>query len=184
MVNLVTAVGGSQKNAIFNESKSSTNDYKTNLFSFISFRLRLQRNIVVMSFLLAAAGINNIETCKTNKLLSLSASFDCLFAASNACAVTPLFFAINLVAYFICGSRTLISFLSSVTPSGCYKTVLNWFKDKTSCKVQCEPNGDIITYFDNSQILARNWRVRYDAKALISIITSMKALCRNISSIY
>ena len=71
------------------------------------------------------------------------------------------------------GSKTIISYLSSISPAGCYTTVLNWFKHKTSEEVVYPKNNDVITYFDNNQIIARNWRVRYNAKAMLSIITSV-----------
>ena len=51
--------------------------------------------------------------------------------------------------------------------------VLKWFKHKTSEKVMCPKYNDVISYFDNNQILAHNWRVRYNAKAMLSIITSV-----------
>ena len=52
-----------------------------------------------------------------------------------------------LVLYFVSGSKTIISYLSSISPAGCYTSVLNWFKDKTSKEVVCPADNDVITFF-------------------------------------
>ena len=45
----------------------------------------------------------------------------------------------------------------------------NYFSNKCLC-----PSGkDIISFFDNSQVLARNWRVRFNSKAMVSVITTL-----------
>ena len=75
--------------------------------------------------------------------------------------------------YFVCGSKTVVNFLSSVLPGGCYTSIRNWFSSITTNKIVCPKNKDLVTFFDNNQVLARNWRVRYDSKAKLSVITSV-----------
>ena len=104
---LASIIGESQKQAKTEEAKSTTSNYKNKL-ELLNFRV--QRNVVVMAFLMAAAGVEDINTCSNKKAVALTASFDCLLSAVNICAITPLFFIINLVSYFICGSRTVIGF--------------------------------------------------------------------------
>ena len=99
----------------------------------------------------ALLGIGNVNTCDNKtRLLSFRAAVDCLLATSNLCTVTPIFFALN--------------FLSSVLPGGCYTSIRNWFSSITTNKIVCPKNKDLVTFFDNNQVLARNWRVRYDRK--------------------
>ena len=62
--------------------------------------------------------------------------------------------------------------ISSVTPSGCYNTIINWLKEQSTIYIPPPSNIDIVTFFDNNQILARNWNVRYKSKALVSVITT------------
>ena len=167
---LASIIGESQKQAMTEEAKSTTSNYKNKL-QLLNFKT--QRNVVIMAFLMAVAGVEDINTCSNKKPIAITSSFDCLLSAVNICTITPLFFIINLVSYFICGSRTVIGFFSSVTPSGSYSSILNWLKEKTYDKIKCVENCDLFTYCDNSQILAKNWRVRYKAKDLLSVITSV-----------
>jgi hypothetical protein len=39
----------------------------------------------------------------------------------------------------------------------------------------CKPPSktDLITYFDNNQVMARNWKIRFDSKAMFNVITSV-----------
>lgn len=54
--------------------------------------------------------------------------------------------------------------------------ILNWISENSKHSVHVPPNNDVITYFDNNQVLARNWRVHFDAKAILSaIITTIHA---------
>ena len=39
-----------------------------------------------------------------------------------------------------------------------------------------QPNNDISVFFDNNQIMARNWNVKDNPQALISVITIMVSL--------
>ena len=95
-----------------------------------------------------------------------------------------MFFALSLIFYFICGSKTLVSLLSSACPSVSFTSVLNWFKERTPTPLIYSEHSDVITYFDNNQVLARNWHVRYNAKALVSVITSVIHIVPNIISHY
>ena len=122
--------------------------------------------------MMALVGLSNDDANKGRRL-ALFAALDCLLAAPTAGTITPLFFALNLILYFVSGSKTIISYLSSISPAGCYTSVLKWFKDKTSKEVVCPADNDVNTFFDNNQVLARNWRVRYNAKAMLSVITSV-----------
>lgn len=51
--------------------------------------------------------------------------------------------------------------------------ILNWISENSKHSVHVPPNNDVITYFDNNQVLARNWRVHFDAKAILSAIITI-----------
>ena len=64
---------------------------------------------------------------------------------------------------------------ASFSPSGSYATVLDFLKNK-AIEEQSVPNTDCIYFFDNNQILARSWRVKFNSKPLISVITTIVCL--------
>lgn len=73
----------------------------------------------------------------------------------------------------MCTSRTVCDMYCSAHPAGSYSTLQNWIQQHSSNKIYVRNVDDVITYFDNNQVLARNWRVRYDAKAILSYITTV-----------
>lgn len=44
------------------------------------------------------------------------------------------------------------------------------------------PEGDVITFFDNNQVMARNWPVRFVSKAALSVVTNIFHIFPNIRS--
>lgn len=80
-------------------------------------------------------------------------------------------FSLNLLTYYMCTSRTVCDMYCSAHPAGSYSTLQNWIQQHSSNKIYVR-NVDVITYFDNNQVLARNGRVRYDAKAILNYITT------------
>ena len=68
--------------------------------------------------MMALVSVSNDNAYK-GKRLALFAALDCLLAASTAGTITPLFFALSLISYFVSGSKTIISYLSSISIIGC-----------------------------------------------------------------
>lgn len=62
---------------------------------------------------------------------------------------------------------------SSAHPARSYTSVLKWIEEHAANPITIPFQHDVITYFDNNQVLARNWRVRYDAKAILSYVTTV-----------
>lgn len=85
--------------------------------------------------------------------------------------IMPFSFSLNLLTYYMCTSRTVCDMYCSAHPAGSHSTLQNWIQQHSSNKIYVR-NVDVITYFYNNQVLARNWRVRYDAKAILSYITT------------
>ncbi len=54
-----------------------------------------------------------------------------------------------------------------------YSTLTNWLKSKAEEVTQCKVNDDVISYFDNAQVVGRNWNVRLDSKVKLSCIPSI-----------
>lgn len=84
----------------------------------------------------------------------------------------PFSFSLNLLTYYMCTSRTVCDMYCSAHPAGSHSTLQNWIQQHSSNKIYVRNVDDVITYLDNNQVLARNGRVRYDAKAILSYITT------------
>ena len=172
MCNLAGAIGLRQHNDFAKEATEATKAFKTNLLHYEPYQFETSR--VVLSFLSALAGIDNVSHCENKiRLLSFRVAIDCLLVTCNLYIITPLFFVLNLIMYFVCGSKIVVNFLSSLSPADCYTSVRNLFRAITTDKIVCPSNTDLITFFNNNQVLSRNWRVRYNSKAMLSVITSV-----------
>ena len=87
--------------------------------------------------------------------------------------VTPLSFSINLISYYISESKIICSLNNSTSPAGSYPTIRNWISKQNEQPLKSPESCDILTFFDNNQIISRNWRVNYDHKCKVSAITTL-----------
>lgn len=87
--------------------------------------------------------------------------------------VLPFSFAMNLLTLYLCPNKLVCSLNSSCGPAGSYSTILNWIADHSQEGVTVLSSNDVITFFDNNQVLARNWRVHFEAKATLSAVTTV-----------
>lgn len=77
-----------------------------------------------------------------------------------------------MITYFVTGSKLACDINASCSPAGSYTTVLNWIREASSSRIEVENETDVVTFFDNNQVMARNWRVNFDSKASVSVITN------------
>ena len=108
LLNLASALGKSQSETFKTKAKDTTKLYKDNLTDIK--QLELDESSIVITFLMALVGLTN-ESVNKGRCLALFAAIDCLLAASTAGTITPLFFTLNLILYFVAGSKTIISYL-------------------------------------------------------------------------
>ena len=120
-------------------------------------------------------GVINIDKFEDNtaKSLCTAAALDCLYKGRCLTLFTPLHFARNLVNYQVSGSKLLCTLNSRASPVGSYTTGTKWLDKESLSPLPAPPAVDISTYFDNNQVLVRNWRVRCDATVAVSVITSV-----------
>ena len=169
---LASALGSSIKDDIFNDSISINQLYQDEKYlqSFEVSDYFYQRNSVLTSFMSSAAGITESEAKK--KMLLLCNALDCLYKARNLSLITPLPFSHNLITYCLTGSKTVCS-MNSLSAGGGYTAIRKWLKNKSNSVLQCPPGVDVITFFDNNQVIGRNWRVVYNYKSKCSVITTV-----------
>ena len=129
------------------------------------------RNEVLVQFLKGATNMEKERTPKKSTLLT--SAVDTIYKAKDVNYVSPLHFSANLVNYNITGSKLVCNIFSQMAAGGNYKTILKWLNEQSSSNMPAPPTRDVITYFDNNQVLMRNWRVRADAKMFVSVITSV-----------
>ena len=98
-------------------------------------------------------------------------AIDCIYACANRNVITPFSFLSNVTAYMLSGSKLICNIFSKLFPSGSYTTIKTWLDCAAASPPQTPAGRDLITYFDNSQVLGRNWRVRLQAKMKVSVIT-------------
>ena len=176
MRRLAGALGRSQHETFKQQSYDTTKTYKDSIKQFSIDGWVTSKNIIVSGFINELVGA---KEGKSKQSVYIAAAIDCLMAATISNCITPLFFIFNIVSYFICGSKLTSSTLSAFTPSGSYTTLKNWLQGQMSNLCSLPSLNDIITYFDNNQVLSRNWRVRYDAKVRLSVITSVIHILTN-----
>ena len=125
---------------------------------------------VVLSFL------NAIALNENDKKVKILNAYEHLVNLSVSKYIGPLNFSLNLISYFISGSRNIVELGSRYSPAGSYKFVTEYLRKNSSESLELPPKTDVAVFFDNNQIMARNWNVQYNSKALISVITTMISL--------
>ncbi|XP_060586641.1 uncharacterized protein LOC132742292 [Ruditapes philippinarum] len=103
-------------------------------------------------------------------------AYENLVQLASPSYIGPLNFAKTVISYFVTGSRQLVELNAAFSPSGSYVTVLEFLKSKAVNEQKVPELKDCIYFFDNNQIMARNWNVKYDLKPLISVVTTNACL--------
>ncbi|XP_062603684.1 uncharacterized protein LOC134265484 [Saccostrea cucullata] len=74
--------------------------------------------------------------------------------------------------FYITGSKSALTLSTKGSPSGSYTTVQNWIADQGKQKIQCPQHADVVTFFDNNQVLEKKWKVEVNYKSSSSVITT------------
>ena len=122
------------------------------------------------------AFLNALALNDSDKKVKILNAYEHLVSLVVTNYIGALNFALNLITYFISGSRNIVDLGSRYSPAGSYSYVLNYLNKTSLNALKPPPNSDICVFFDNNQIMARNWNVKYNSKALISVITTMVSL--------
>lgn len=77
------------------------------------------------------------------------------------------------ITQYVCTNITVSDLYSGAHPVGSCYTLQNCIGQHASNRINIRNVDDVITYFDNNQVLARHWLVEYDAKAILSYITTI-----------
>ena len=83
--------------------------------------------------------------------------------------IGPFGFAVNLLVYLMTGSEYAANMIGSISGGGCYATLIKWLYVQASQAIKCNFEDDVITFFDNAQVLGKNWHVHLNCKFLLSL---------------
>ncbi len=92
-----------------------------------------------------------------------------LCAESAFCRQTC--FARNLMVYSSTRSKLPLDILATDGPYGAYANVTHWLQQQGKNRLTA-PEGDIITYFDNNQVVGKTHHITLGNKAPSSTITT------------
>ena len=134
------------------------------------------RNPVLVSFLKGTSIKTSNTELEKERCMCLASAVDSIYKASRLRLITPLHFMTNLVSYHVSGSKLLCSMDNQLAPAGSYQSVLKWLNEQSIAPLSHPPATDTVTYFDNNQVLVKNWRVRFDARMAVSVITTVMHL--------
>jgi hypothetical protein len=174
LIEVVKLIGTKLSSDIYEDSLTISSLYKSNHFkedfevkSWIS-----KRNKVLTTFLLATANVKSLEE-NHKKNLCIAGSVDSLLKARNLSTISPIHFYKNLISYYITGSKFITRLNNVHAPAGSYSSIIEWLNNMSCNSLKCTDNGDICTFFDNNQVVARNWRVNYNYKTKASVVTTV-----------
>ena len=172
VITIATALGKYIQNDILEDTFKVGKEYRDDAYlsSLDLEKYVCQRNQVLLSFLKASA---NMDSDNRKKMLCIANAIDSTYKARNLSTISPFSFSRNFITYCMTGSKMACDLNNSVSPSGSYTSIRKWMKDKSSDPVKPPKNGDLITFFDNNQVLCRNWRVTYNYKCKVSVITTV-----------
>nr|XP_022289927.1 uncharacterized protein LOC111101643 isoform X2 [Crassostrea virginica] len=168
---IMTAIGRSQSSKIYADSVVAGGLYKSDeiLRHFDPSSYLKDRNGPLLAFFKGVMG----ESYQTANAVILSNAVESVYFLCNKNFIGPLAFAKSLLIYSKTGSKEGTCIATASSPSGSYTTILGWLKAHSQDRIKIPESSDVISFFDNNQVIGRKWRVKNDFKAESSVITSV-----------
>lgn len=182
MTDLAEALGASLKHDLYQDSLEALKKYKDseslqclNPVDWVDLQ-----NKPLVAFLRGCTGIVRGEHTKKDNALAFTVGQ--VLHARNLNTVCILGFATNLSLYLATGSRAACSIIGASGPYGSYHTVQAWIRQQSEQAVNCTIPNDVISFYDNAQVVGKTWRVRLGGKVTVSVITSILHLPANFTT--
>lgn len=174
LLTLCKSIGENQRDTFQKYISENKNKYKDENY-MTQFDLKREIGMlppVVLTFLTALCGedVDNMHHKCTGTIIKI---FEHLASMCDSKYVGPLCFLENLITYFLSGSSQILDILNKFSPNGSYSTVYNWLNEKSKDPLVFTSKEDTICFFDNNQILSRNWRVKYNSTYSVSVVTTV-----------
>jgi hypothetical protein len=130
------------------------------------------RNYILLTILSTLLGCE-IHNLSASYFVFLAFEIEHMYSLLKRHVVLPFSFGKNLMSYHFSTNKNVCALNSACGPAGSYGTIVNWISYNSKECVHVPDKNDVLTFFDNNQVLARIWRVHYDAKAILSAITTV-----------
>ena len=166
LLKIIQCVGEKTKTNI---KKEHVNNNQENLENLNFVHELSAIDICLFTFLKAISTNDNDNHCVLN-------AAEHVISLSNKNYIGKLNFSLSLMTHFITGSRAAVELRGKYSPSGSYTSIMKYINENSVNQIPYPSGCDILVYFDNNQVLARNWNVKFDCKALISVSTTVLCL--------
>ena len=179
---LAYAIGKSQHKYIMEDAKNISKVYTdaNNLADYEHLRTMETFNPVIYDML---TGLTGTEIVTDTKLMFLITIIECIYKTVHNNTIAPLSFSVNLMNYLVTGSDIACNMIGSLIPGGCYTTIWNFLESNSQHPLISTNVHDMITFFDNSQVIGRTWNVHLGHnKQKMSCITSMIHINSNLQT--
>ncbi|XP_062613499.1 uncharacterized protein LOC134275243 [Saccostrea cucullata] len=171
---LLRALLQDEKMSIEDDSKHLSSKYKDTqyLSSLDTKKWLLDRNHMVIQFLSVISG-RKIQDLTEKQTAAFIFAVEQIYSLVTSNLILPLTFSKNLLSYYFSGSRSICTMNSIASPGGSYQSIVSWIAQQGGDPITISGVEDVLTFFDNNQILTRRWRVNYDNKTILSAITTV-----------
>ena len=166
---LAYKLGQNQASEILGEAIAISDKYKslTELVHYDVPNFVQNSNGIVTSFIEGCCNVSN-----NKNMYQIGLTIEMLYRMRYPSCIAPLSFMRNLLFYVGHDRSRVMKMNGASGPGGSYTTVTDWVKGLATLPPTC-PDGDIITVFDNDQVIGRTWKVRPDNKVSSSVITNI-----------
>ncbi|XP_078336984.1 uncharacterized protein LOC144626577 [Crassostrea virginica] len=76
-------------------------------------------------------------------------------------------------SYYITGSKSALTLATKGSPCWSYTTIQSWIADQGKEEIHCPQDPDVVTFFDNNQVLEKKWKVEVNYKSRASVIITL-----------
>ncbi|XP_069122376.1 uncharacterized protein [Argopecten irradians] len=141
-------------------------------YPFSEHNCYLKENTTLVNFIKGASGLA-IAPSKQTDTIPVMRAVEHIYSASQPSFVGPMSFGASLVTYLITGSKGALAIQSAGSAAGSYTTLNKWMKTHAIKELQCPKECDVVTFFDNNQVIQRKWRVQSNFKCASSVFTNI-----------
>lgn len=156
MKRIMFAIGKSQQRNITDDIKFISKEYLNVEHSerFEPKKWLKKRNAIILSLIegIIGAPIDDISHKKVNAAVHC---MEQIYFIKNGKLITYPVFSLNLLAYYMTGSKSVTSLIGSCTSSGNYKTITNWIDNFSNKGAPECPDGFLHIWADNDQVIGK-----------------------------
>ena len=173
LAHIAQALGQTQNQSLYTESLQIGQLYKNTLAQDTTSALLQQSNAVVKSFIEGACTLPSTDTSPHDtRQQSYALALENMYHARNRSFIGPTSFKAHILAYFHSKSKSTSHILGQFGPFGSYTALHKWLNEQGKVPLPT-PNTDIISFFDNNQVVGKTHHVSLNSTVKSSTITTI-----------